>query len=194
VGDPKTARKLLEESREYYRRAGLTRGESEVIGGLGYVTMEEGDHATAVELFAEAEQLAAEDGFTWWQVGMLAALTEGLIELGRLDEAETTSRDDLRLSRKLGDRQSCLFALVLHAWLAAVRGDAGRAGLLWGAVEAEEQRAPVGQWELERENYAPRVLAADGPEFASARSRGAALSLEDALERALRSGRPAAGA
>jgi predicted ATPase len=194
VGDPKTARKLLEESREYYRRAGLTRGESEVIGGLGYVTMDEGDHATAVELFAEAEQLAAEDGFTWWQVGMLAALTESLIELGRLDEAEATSRDDLRLARKLGDRQSCLFALVLHAWLAVARGDAARAGLLWGAVETEEQRGPVGQWEVERENYAPRVLAADGPEFASARSRGAALSLEDALELALRSGRPAAGA
>ena len=40
--------------------------------------------------------------------------------------------------------------------------DFARAGRLWGAVEAEEERAPVGQWENERGTYEGRVLAHAG--------------------------------
>jgi hypothetical protein len=128
--------------------------------------------------------MARKVGFTWWEIGMLAALSESLIELDRLDEAEAAVRQHLRLAHGIGDRQSSVVALVLSAWIARHRGDEERAGLFWGAVEAEEGRAPVGQWELEREDYAAKV-AVEGETFARGRQRGRRLSFGAAIEEAL---------
>jgi predicted ATPase len=186
--DPEKARELLNESLEQYRRAGSERGESEVLGGLGYVSEKEGDREGALELFSRAAEQAAEVGFTWWEAGMLAAIAEVLIELDRLDEAEPAARRQLELSRGIGDRQSSVFGLVLLAWLAARRGDHARAHLLWGAVEAEEGRAPIGQWETEREYYRAKVMLAEGEELERARRLGLGRSLEAAIEEALGGG------
>ena len=186
--DPEKARELLNESLEHYRRAGSERGESEVLGGLGYVSEQEGDRRVALELFSRAAELAAETGFTWWEVGMLAAIAEVLIELDRLDEAESAARRHLELARGIGDRQSSVFGLVLFAYLAARRGDHARAHLLWGAVEAEESRGPIGQWEVEREDYRAKVLLAEGEELERARQRGRGRSLDAAIEEALGAG------
>jgi predicted ATPase len=194
VRDPKAARELLNESLRYFRRAGSPRGEAEVIGGLAYVTFEEGNRPAALELFSQSAALAAEIGFTWWEVAMLAGEAECLVDLGRLGEAEEKGTRHLELARAIGDRQACVFALLLFALIAVGRGDRVRAGLLWGAIEAEEERAPLGQWALERDRYAGRVVAADDSAFARARGRGRTLSLYDALEEALGSRRPAAGA
>jgi hypothetical protein len=70
-------------------------------------------------------------------------------------------------------------------WIAARRGDGWLAGLLWGAVEAEETRAPVGQWETEREDYAERITAESGDELERGRVKGRGLSFEAAIEEAL---------
>ena len=183
--DPQTARELFDESLERYRRAGSKRGECEVLGGLGYVSRDEGDREVALDLFSRAAVQAAEVGFTWWEAGMLAAIGEILIELDRLDEAEVAVRRELELARGIGDRQSSVFGLVLTAWLAARRGDHAQAHLLWGAVEAEERRAPIGQWESEREKYRGKVLLAEGEELERARQRGRGRSLGAAIEEAL---------
>jgi predicted ATPase len=188
LGTPDEARRLLHESRRAFRHAGVERGESEVIGGLAYVARDEGDYETASELFSEAAELAAATGFTWWRVGMLSGLAECLLDLRRPDEAEPVVREHLTLARETSDRQSSLIGLVLFAWLAALRGDGSRAGLLWGAVEAEEQRAPVGQWEIERDDYAERVLGAGGEVLELSRRRGRGLSFDAAIEEALASG------
>jgi hypothetical protein len=152
------------------------------------VSEAEGDLEVALELFSRAAKVAAEVGFTWWEVAMLAAMTEVLIDLDRLDEAEPAARRHLELARGIGDRQSSVFALVLLAYLAARRGDHARAHLLWGAVEAEEGRAPIGQWEVEREDYRAKVLLAEGEELERARQRGRGRSLEAAIEEALGAG------
>jgi tetratricopeptide (TPR) repeat protein len=186
--DPEKARELLNESLEQYRRAGSERGESEVLGGLGYVSEQEGDLEVALELFSRAAELAAEVRFTWWEVAMLAAIAEVLIELDRLDMAESPARRHLELAREIGDRQSSVFGLVLLAYLAARRGDHGRAHLLWGAVEAEEGRAPIGQWEVEREDYRAKIILAEGEELEQARRLGRGRSLDAAIEEALGGG------
>jgi len=62
--------------------------------------------------------------------------------------------------------------------------------MLWGAVEAEERRAPIGQWETERDEYQSKVLLGEGEELARARERGRGFSLQAAVEEALG---PAAG-
>ncbi|HSC48897.1 MAG TPA: adenylate/guanylate cyclase domain-containing protein [Gaiellaceae bacterium] len=186
--DPVQARGLLERSREHQHRAGSERGEAEVVGALGYVARAEGDLEAALDHFSRSAELAAETGFIWWELGMLAAVVESLIRLERVDEAEPAARRHLDLSRSIGDRQQSVFALVLHAWIAARRGDVERAHLLWGAVEAEERRAPIGQWDTERDDYAARVGIRSGEEPDRARLRGRGLSLEAALDTARASG------
>jgi predicted ATPase len=186
--DPAAARKLLEESREHYRRAASDRGEAEVVGALGYIARDEGDVEGALELFTRAAELAVEMGFTWWEVGMLLAIVESLIELGRVDEAAPVARRHLELAREIGDRQQSVAALVMHAWIAARQGDVERAHLLWGAVEAEEQRGPIGQWESERDDYAAKIGIRSGGELDRARLRGRALSLQAAMDAALAGG------
>jgi hypothetical protein len=52
-------------------------------------------------------------------------------------------------------------------------------------VEAEEARAPVGQWEIERETYAEKVLGAGDPELERSRQVGRGLSFTNAVEEAL---------
>jgi len=185
LGDTEEARRLMEESLRRHQRAGSESGESEVTGGLAYVARQEGDIAKAIALFSRAAELEEQTGFTWWRVGMLEGLAGCLLELGRVDEAEPVIREQLTLAREVGDRQWSLLGVVMFAWLAACRGDQPRAGLLWGAVEAEEQRAPVGQWELERDDYAKKVLRAGGEELDQARQRGRALSFEAAVDEAL---------
>jgi ATP/maltotriose-dependent transcriptional regulator MalT len=119
---------------------------------------------------------------------MLSAIAEVLIELGQLDEAVPAARRQLELARAIGDRQSSVIGLVLLAYLAARRGDHERAHFLWGAVEAEEGRGPIGQWETEREDYRAKVLLADGEELERARRLGRGRSLEAAIEEALDGG------
>ena len=184
--DTAAARELLEESREHYRRAGSNSGESGVVGALGYVARDEGDIEGALELFTRGAELAAETGFVWWEIGMLAAIVESLIELDRVDEAVPRARRHLELSREIGDRQQEVIALVLHAWIAGRHGDLERAHRLWGAVEGEERRGTVGQWELEREKYAAKIGIRGGDELDHARMRGRGLSLQAAMEEALR--------
>ena len=69
--------------------------------------------------------------------------------------------------------------------MAAARGQAERAGTLWGAVEGEAKRGRIGQWENERDEYAGHVFAVAGPEFERARADGRAMSLDEAVEYAL---------
>ena len=71
------------------------------------------------------------------------------------------------------------------AWASALSGDAARAGRFWGAVEAEAERAPLGQWEAEHELYAQRILVMEGPEFSRAREEGRRLTFARAVEEAL---------
>ena len=116
---------------------------------------------------------------------MLQAIAECALELGRTDKAVPRARASLALAREIGDRQGTVFALALLAWAATEQRDLARAGRLWGALEAEEVRGPVGQWEDERETFAGRVLGNDGAEFERGREAGRQLSLEAAVDEAL---------
>jgi tetratricopeptide (TPR) repeat protein len=185
LGDPEKARELFDESLRLSRRHGFVRGELDLTGALAYLLEQEGDLVAASKLFSQAAEMSGEAGFTWWQVGMLQGLAECLVRLGRIDEAEPVMREELTLAREIGDRQACVYGLVHLAWIARLRGDEWRAGLLWGTVEAEEARAPVGQWETERELYLERVTAGSGDELEHGRRKGRGLSFDAAIGEAL---------
>ena len=79
-----------------------------------------------------------------------------------------------------------LGALATLARIARSAGDLERAGLLWGALEAEERRAPA-TWALDREAWEALVSADAGPEFERARRTGSVLNLDEAVALALNS-------
>ena len=185
LGDPELAQEQLEESLALFRKLGSARGEAEAIGALGYVAHGVGDFERALGLFGRSEEMAADVGFTWWELSMIAYAGDCEFELGRIDESERTDRRALELARQIDDRQALIYSLAHVARNAAVRGDARRAGRLWGALEAEAERAPVGQWEAEREKYAEGLTAVHGAEFAHARDEGRLLSFEAAVSEAL---------
>jgi tetratricopeptide (TPR) repeat protein len=185
LGDKERAQACLDEGLELAEKVGWSGGRVEVVGSLGYMAADEGDHERAVELFAESTAGAAEIGFTWFQVGMLCALAESELLLGRLEEGERHAREGLLLARQIEDRPWSVGTVVQIAWAAALRGDGGRAGRLWGAALAEIERAPVGQFEQERDLYEERMLVAAGPEFTRAREEGGRLSFGQAVEEAL---------
>lgn len=66
---------------------------------------------------------------------------------------------------------------------ALARGELERAGLLWGAVEAEAACIP--RWEAERSRRAGELTEENRPEFVTAREHGRQLDLWEAAAIAL---------
>ena len=136
-------------------------------------------------LMGQSAALAGEIGFPWWRSRMLRKLADCLVELERVDEATAAARESLTLIHSMRDRQMTVFTLARLARLAAESGDERRAGVIWGAIEAEEKRNPMGAWAKEKERLGAPVLAHGGPEFNRGREEGADLDLDAAVEVAL---------
>ena len=183
--DPALARQLLEDILATCRTSPNPKLEADVIGKLGWVERREGNRERALELFEESAILCEQVGFTWMQANVVADVADLSHELGRTEVAKERGHEALRLAHRLRDRQMTVFVLALLAGFAAAAGDGARAGRLWGAVEGEEARGPVGQWEHEREQYEQAVLPVAGPEFEAARAAGRSLTLDEAVEYAL---------
>jgi tetratricopeptide (TPR) repeat protein len=189
VADFDKARALTDEARSTVHRPGdrRNRNESIALATLAQIARHEGDIDLSIELYLESAELAGGAGFLWWQGGRLIDLAELGLELGRREQAERWTRDGLAVLLPLRDRQLLVYGLALLAALDADAGQTERAGLWWGAIEAEEQRGAIGQWEGEREQFERQVFAHADTELERGREAGRLLSLEDAVERALSS-------
>ena len=181
-GDQPRARALAEESRALC--SGSPVDEAQILYVLGDVAFAEGRGDEALGLHARSAELARQVGFDWWEVGALLHQGEFALRLGRLDDAATPVRDVVAIARRTGDRQHSVYGLALLAWLATGRGQLEAAGRLWGAVEVEAERAPVGQWEAERDEYAAHVVR-DDPAFERGRADGRRLTFDQAVDEAL---------
>ena len=179
------ARALAEEALETHRRFASRRGEATGIGTIANIEWQTDNREVALELAQRSAALAAEAGFLWWQVAMLHRLSEWSFEGGRPDEAVRYGREAVELAHRIGDRMHGVYTVALLARIAAEDGRLEQAGLMWGALEAEEERGTVGQWEGERELYADAVLAHASDDFERGRARGSHLSLADAVRVAL---------
>ena len=184
-GDIAGAYALIDESQAINRRLGSRSTEAMTLGLLGEIAWTEGRSDDALELAARSGEAAAEVGFTWWQMHQLYHGSEWSGELGRTGEAEAYARDALRLAVAIQDRQLIVYLLAILAGTAAVQGHLEKAGAVWGAVEAEEGRGPIGQWEAEREAYAARVLEHANEAFERGRAEGRRMTLSDAVDHAL---------
>jgi predicted ATPase/class 3 adenylate cyclase len=178
--------RLAEESLAVARRLAFPKLEAQALGTLGDIAWEDGDREAALDLLLRSAELAEHVGFGWWEAGVLISLAEHGAELGRLDDAERWALRATQIGHSISGREAVLEALAAVAAIARRRGDLARAGLLWGAIEAEEERAPLGDWNAYRDAAAARVVS-DDEVFAAAHDKGRKLTLEAAVEQALAS-------
>jgi predicted ATPase/class 3 adenylate cyclase len=180
-GDPRLVRELAEASLDGHRRAGhFPKGEAQALTSLAWVAQQEGDLEGALELLHEARAKAAEAGFRWWEAGTLANIGALSLQLGKLDDARTSTREALSISTAMRDRRGVVYELRLLVDNAAAGGDTRLAATLAGAIEAEAARAPVGVWV---HSWAREPV--EGSLDDEALEEGRRLSLDDAVALAL---------
>jgi predicted ATPase/class 3 adenylate cyclase len=184
-GEYAKARTLARDSLDIHRRLGNLSGEAAALGALADAEWRAGEQELAVELARESVDLARRGRFDWWCVGMLTLLCEWSYERAEHAEADHVGLDALELAHRIGDRQHRAYLLALLSRFAAESGEPERAGVLWGALELQEERGPIGQWENERAKYAEPVLAHAGPTFERGREDGRRMSLDEAIVYAL---------
>ena len=194
-GQHTRARRLADASLPLARGVGDRRTEALALGLAGEVAYSTGDYARGMELVKQSAALAAEVGYTWQRARMLRRLADWALDRGDFDEASSAAREALRLARDTHNRIAVVFALARLAQNAADSGRREQAGRLWGAIEAEEQRAPIAAWQSAfelvysfraRDNRTPvRMLAGVDADFDRGRSAGHTLSLDQAVAQAL---------
>jgi tetratricopeptide (TPR) repeat protein len=181
AGDPERAQRLGSEALEVDRRRGHRRDESIALGTLGGAALELGRGDEGVRLLYESAALAGEIGFDWWRGGMLLRIASWLAQRDP-DEAERALLQALETVEQINDRVNTPYVLTTAARIAVARGDAFRAGLFWGAVEAGEERELVGLWSAARDEDEGAIAAVAGHDFEQGRERGRTLSREAALD------------
>ncbi len=194
-GQSARARRLADASLPLAREVGDRRTEALALGLAGEVAYSAGDHVRSVELVKQSAALAAEVGYHWQRARMLRRLADWALDRQDFDEASSAAREALCLARDTHDRIAVVFALARLAQNAADNGRREQAGRLWGAIEAEEQRAPIAAWQSafeliysfrERDNRTPvRMLANADDDFDRGRSAGHVLSLDQAVAEGL---------
>ena len=165
------ARRLVEESLAMCLTWPNPKLEADAVAKLAWIEHGEGNVERALELFEKSARLCEQTGFTWIQAASLLDIAELSYDLGRPEVAEARGREGLRLARELVDRATSINALGLLARFAAEDGDVERAGRLWGAIEAEVARGPVGLWQHEDERLTEAVLARADERFEAAAGR-----------------------
>jgi predicted ATPase/class 3 adenylate cyclase len=183
-GDMERVQALAEESLAAFRSiGGFAKGEAQALTSLAEVRQATGDLEGALELLEESRRLATRSGFRWWQAGTSARIAALLLDLGRLGDARVDAEQALALSSSMHDRSAIVYELGLLAELHIQTGESERAGTLWGAIEVEEARAPVGSWLHGQVRFHPCLTDADG--LVQGLEAGRRLELEEAVAFAL---------
>jgi tetratricopeptide (TPR) repeat protein len=181
-GDLPRARQLADEALPEARAAGARFEESRILDILGHIERKEGNTETAYLLWVESLAISRElGGWKWGDTIALINLADLASRLERYDDAETHALEALALSAETRDRSRTAFALASLALVAGAREDDRRAGTLWGAIEAEEARAPLEGWPEERPDYANRIENANSGEFESGRKAGLGFAPDEAI-------------
>jgi non-specific serine/threonine protein kinase len=117
------ARRLLEESRELYRRLGDRAGLALVANTLGNVAVVAGDRATARARFEEALALSGEIGDPWSRARALNSLGKLTQTEGDLTTARAILQECLALQRGIENPLGVAAALNNLGLLSQVQGD-----------------------------------------------------------------------
>jgi predicted ATPase/DNA-binding SARP family transcriptional activator len=193
--DYERARRLAADSLAIARDVNDRRTQALALGLAGEVAYSAGDREVGLELVKQSAAFAGETGYTWQRARMLRRLADWALQRKDIDGALSAARESVRLAQRTHDRIAVVLALARLAQGAADSGRREQAGRLWGAIEAEEQRAPVAAWqsafelvysfaEHDRQLSVPMLVNADA-DFDRGRYAGHALSLNEAVAEGL---------
>ena len=165
---------------------------------LGVGLADSGAVDRAIALYEECLELTASHGETWCRLYALTILSIERWRQGDARRATTLARQALLLGESFDDRLNMAVDIEVLGWAAAGEGDDARAALLLGAADAVARsvgmsvlriRRYIGYHEACETGLRERLGA---PEFERVFQAGRALTLTQALARALGrgSGRP----
>lgn len=175
-----THRPVLAQCLAMFRQLGHRGAEAEALGAMGEVLLAQDDLQGAIDLTVQSARIALADGWRFWAALQLNGAATAELNRGHLDAAEQHTLAALDLNLQLSANRGALANMAKLAVVAAERGQAERAGRLWGAAEGEQEARPVPGWERLHGLYGERVLRADGPAFAAGRAEGRLLSIAQA--------------
>ncbi|HLO14763.1 MAG TPA: tetratricopeptide repeat protein [Anaerolineales bacterium] len=189
-GDYVAARRLLEEGLALYRELDNKGGIGISLNWLGIIEGSQGDYTAARVLHEESLALFRdlEDKRNIAMSLSLLGVMEGY--LGNNATARILHEESLMLYRELGDKKNIAESLPGLAAVAQADGRSQLATKLLGAVEALLEHIDARLDPIERADF-DRTLAAaraqlDEAAFAKAREEGRAMTLEQAIEFALK--------
>jgi predicted ATPase/DNA-binding NarL/FixJ family response regulator len=156
------------------------------------LTRSQGNYGEASSLLKVALGVVRDRGDTWSIAFALSILGRLAWLQGEYSRATQLQRESLALQRELDDRVGIADSLDVLAWVASAAGEPARAARLFGAAEAVRERsgaASLPVWRAEHERNLAAMRAHLGAEaFETARAAGRSLTVEEAIEEALREG------
>ena len=188
AGDYEAAIASYDKAVEIARRSGDQRGLSLMLLNLGIANDDAGHRERAIELLEEAMVIARDVADTGHLCSTQRSFARVLLDVDT-PRALGLLHESLEIARDLGDRDAMVEALETAASATTNRGDPGTGALLWGAAAALRTEAGAIR-RPDDEPFAAQVEATLretlGPDaFAAGVAEGAALTLDDAVERAL---------
>jgi predicted ATPase/DNA-binding CsgD family transcriptional regulator len=196
-GDYAAAQQLRAESLQLYQAVGDRQGAAQALLGLGEVARCRGDDEGAREYYERALEQFRTLGNRLHVAVALQNLGHVLSQRGRQDEALSHLIESVNVFRALGHKVGVAACLVGLAGVEAGRGRPRQAAALLG--NAEHIMRTIGtvfsaadRAALDRTRAAAAATLGDEA-FAAARAEGAALTVEEVLDRLVHDGAPAAG-
>jgi predicted ATPase/class 3 adenylate cyclase len=181
-GRPEDAAPILEEAEQLTRQLGNDAGLRRVLHLRGQQAAAVGDTDRGRELLREAADRSTTIGDSFSASTSAHSLGDLELEAHRVDAAEESYREGLRLAWESGSDRLVCYCLAGLAAVAVERGDDNRAATLWGFAEAYEARL---KFTLRRRSLYERRLEPVAAEHAEPYEAGGRLDLGAAVELAL---------
>ncbi|MCI0696514.1 tetratricopeptide repeat protein [candidate division KSB1 bacterium] len=137
LGDFITARQLLEESLEIWRKMGDKKGMATVINNLGWIAAQLGELTTAGELSGESLTLHAELGDKRGMAVAFNNLATLAFVQAEFPRARSLQENNLNLRQEIGDERGVAYATALLGWVEVVQGNYEKAAALLETARAK---------------------------------------------------------
>jgi predicted ATPase len=181
-GRPDEARAMLEEAEALHLERGDDAGVRRARHLLGQQAAAAGDTDRGRMLLLETIELSRSERDTFSLASSLHSLGDLELDVGDLAAAEQAYGESLRLAWEAGSDRLVCYGLAGLAAVAAQRGEAGQAALLWGFVERYEERL---RFTLRRRSLYEARLEQVAAAHPKQRNEGHSLGVEGAVEIAL---------
>ncbi len=131
LGDPTAARRLLDESIPFLRRAGDRQELSQALMNRGMIALNEGRETEALPDLEEALELFRALGQRFFSAVCLMHLANGIMTQGQPERARRLLAETAAIARTIGDHWLLPAAISSQGEIARFQGDYNRAGELY---------------------------------------------------------------